>query len=295
MGAVDVETDAPSLPLLSGATSRTWVEHGVPGGPAPSSWRPASARATGPTSAPAWCAPGLPPDHHTRARRGAEPPVAAAPNRRRSRPPAGADPAPAPSGGAALLDLVTGGDWMDDSIGLAAPGSLLDEAADAGAGTRAAPPIVEGRHGPRAPLPLRPSQPAESSDLSALRRPRRPRRADRRRPPAGPRRLVGDDGDHDPRSPGRSSSAAAPIRPPPASTTTPNGSCCPSGAGVSRTHLVVSADGWTITATDCGSRRGTELARPGAAPVRLEPWTSHEVQVGDELFLGGPTSIRSSS
>ena len=31
MGAVDVETDAPSLPLLSGATSRTWVEHGVPG------------------------------------------------------------------------------------------------------------------------------------------------------------------------------------------------------------------------------------------------------------------------
>ena len=31
MGAVDVETDAPSLPLLSGATSRTWVEHGVVG------------------------------------------------------------------------------------------------------------------------------------------------------------------------------------------------------------------------------------------------------------------------
>ena len=62
--------------------------------------------------------------------------------------------------------------------------------------------------------------------------------------------------------------------------------------GVSRTHLVVRADGWTLTATDCGSRRGTELVREGAEPVRLEPWTVHEVQIGDRLYLGGPTSIR---
>jgi hypothetical protein len=61
---------------------------------------------------------------------------------------------------------------------------------------------------------------------------------------------------------------------------------------VSRTHLVVRADGWTVTATDCGSRRGTELVREGAEPLRLEPWTAQEVAAGDELFLGGPTSVR---
>lgn len=63
-------------------------------------------------------------------------------------------------------------------------------------------------------------------------------------------------------------------------------------AEVSRTHLVLRAEGWSMTATDCASRGRTVLASPGECdPVVLEPWVPHEVTVGDTLYLGGPTQL----
>jgi FHA domain-containing protein len=64
-------------------------------------------------------------------------------------------------------------------------------------------------------------------------------------------------------------------------------------AGVSRTHVVIRAEGWTMTATDCGSRGRTVLRSPGAPdPEVLEPWVPHELQPGDTLYLGGPTHLQ---
>lgn len=64
-------------------------------------------------------------------------------------------------------------------------------------------------------------------------------------------------------------------------------------AGVSRTHVVIRAEGWTMTATDCGSRGRTVLRSPGAVdPEVLEPWVPHELQPGDTLYLGGPTHLQ---
>jgi hypothetical protein len=60
---------------------------------------------------------------------------------------------------------------------------------------------------------------------------------------------------------------------------------------VSRTHVVIRAEGWTMTATDCGSRGHTVLRSPGTVdPELLEPWVPHELQPGDTLYLGGPTT-----
>jgi hypothetical protein len=65
------------------------------------------------------------------------------------------------------------------------------------------------------------------------------------------------------------------------------------GADVSRTHLVVRANGPTIEAIDCDSSGHTVLLSPGAVePVLLEPWVPHELTVGDALYLGGPTQVR---
>lgn len=64
-------------------------------------------------------------------------------------------------------------------------------------------------------------------------------------------------------------------------------------AGVSRTHLVIRADGWAMTATDCAARGRTVLRSPGAAdPEVLEPWVPHELEPGDTLYLGGPTHLQ---
>ena len=63
-------------------------------------------------------------------------------------------------------------------------------------------------------------------------------------------------------------------------------------ASVSRTHLVISASGWALTVTDCESAGGTMLsAAQQPDPVRLEPWVPHELDVGDVVHLGGPTTI----
>jgi hypothetical protein len=197
----------------------------------------------------------------------------------------------APSG-AALLDLVTGGDWMDDSIGLSEPGSLLEHDAEPQPEPEPLPefdddrPVIAGRRCPAGHA----NPPARATcqwcgDLVDLTAPV----VDVPQPVLG--ELVSDDGmvmpilgpiivgrNPDPTAAGLDVDAARLV--------------LPQRPGVSRTHLVVRADGWTITATDCGSRRGTELVRGGADALRLEPWTAHEVVAGDELFLGGPTSIR---
>jgi hypothetical protein len=65
------------------------------------------------------------------------------------------------------------------------------------------------------------------------------------------------------------------------------------GADVSRTHLVVRANGPTIEAIDCGSSGHTVLVSAGTVePVLLEPWVPHELTTGDVLYLGGPTQVR---
>ncbi|MEP7114109.1 MAG: FHA domain-containing protein [Ilumatobacteraceae bacterium] len=65
------------------------------------------------------------------------------------------------------------------------------------------------------------------------------------------------------------------------------------GADVSRTHLVVRANGPTIEAIDCGSSGHTVLMSAGTdEPVLLEPWVPHELTAGDTLYLGGPTQVR---
>lgn len=63
-------------------------------------------------------------------------------------------------------------------------------------------------------------------------------------------------------------------------------------AGISRTHLVVRAEGWTITATDCASRSGTAvIPAEGDDPFTLEPWVPHQVDVGARIHLGGPFAV----
>lgn len=63
-------------------------------------------------------------------------------------------------------------------------------------------------------------------------------------------------------------------------------------AAISRTHLIVSAEEWTVTVTDCASRSGTAVVpAPGDDPVTLEPWVPHEVPIGATVYLGGPTSV----
>ncbi len=61
---------------------------------------------------------------------------------------------------------------------------------------------------------------------------------------------------------------------------------------ISRTHLRIDVEDWSLAVTDCGSRSGTAIViRPGEEPRILEPWMTHELPVGARLFLGGPTSV----
>jgi FHA domain len=63
-------------------------------------------------------------------------------------------------------------------------------------------------------------------------------------------------------------------------------------SSVSRTHLRIDVEDWALTVTDCGSRSGTAIVtRPGEEPRVLEPWMPHELPIGARLFLGGPTSV----
>ncbi len=63
-------------------------------------------------------------------------------------------------------------------------------------------------------------------------------------------------------------------------------------ATVSRTHALVTVDGWTLLAVDCGATAGTAIARAGGDPALLEAWVPHELAIGDTLFLGGPNKVQ---
>lgn len=65
-----------------------------------------------------------------------------------------------------------------------------------------------------------------------------------------------------------------------------------SANSISRTHLALHVRGEAMTATDCGSRGGVVVATEGREPVMLEPWVPQEISVGDVLYLGGPHGIR---
>lgn len=63
-------------------------------------------------------------------------------------------------------------------------------------------------------------------------------------------------------------------------------------SAVSRTHLVIQPEGWTVTVTDCGSRGGSVVINePNADPTMLQPWVPQETPIGSEVYLGGPTKI----
>ena len=63
-------------------------------------------------------------------------------------------------------------------------------------------------------------------------------------------------------------------------------------ASISRTHLRIDVEDWSMTVTACGARSGTAIVgRPGDEPTILEPWLAHELPTGARLFLGGPTSV----
>lgn len=71
---------------------------------------------------------------------------------------------------------------------------------------------------------------------------------------------------------------------------------------ISRSHLEVRFDDWTLVATDLDSTNGTILLREGADPVRMRPGVATIVALGDRLDLGDgvvvtidPTSTSSTS
>ena len=61
---------------------------------------------------------------------------------------------------------------------------------------------------------------------------------------------------------------------------------------ISRTHLRIDVENWSLSVVDCGSRSGTALVveRDGA-PRLVEPWVPHELMVGSTLYLGGSTIV----
>lgn len=373
-GAVEVRTDHPSLPMMTGAGSTSWVERRVPASGDTStvevtvgdealagtdvglgSVLAGGLRATlvlGPRSdepAPQ-ATPEPEPAPEPTATPEPEPTPAATP-----------EPAPAPTPPAApasaedvrlrgldALQVATGGDWMEDSLGLGSSGAgpsgghaapptrQTPTAASPPATTRADPadhqPDLDTGSGPGtddevtlapedldhedpsglpAPGPTAPPLPppdeaatvparrcalghpnplhalrcracgAELDDNAPIGKVPQPtlaalRLADGRELPIDRTYLLG-------RAPDVNAAHAEP----PVTAVEIGGD-----AAVSRTHATVSAEQWTITVTDCGSRSGTAvIASPGDDPVTLDPWVPHEVPVGATIYLGGPTSV----
>ncbi|WP_158412283.1 FHA domain-containing protein [Ilumatobacter nonamiensis] len=63
-------------------------------------------------------------------------------------------------------------------------------------------------------------------------------------------------------------------------------------SSVSRTHLRIDVEDWSINVVDCGSRSGTALVSGNdAEPELLDAWVPHEVAAGAQLYLGGPTIV----
>ncbi len=65
------------------------------------------------------------------------------------------------------------------------------------------------------------------------------------------------------------------------------------GNEVSRTHLVIRSTGGVAEVIDCASSSRTVLLSDGVAePLALDPWVPYELADGDVLYLGGPTQVR---
>jgi hypothetical protein len=341
LGDITLTTDLPTLPMLSGRGSATWVEHRAPRSTRPCRlWlgadpAPASDLAAGVVPADGFSVE-LEPATQPAPTEMPQPARAGQPNE------TGAPPSPplpdltsadagsrrGSSSGLEALQAATGGDWMEDSLGLPpladnaspvpvaatlASGDEFDPeitlepltvavaAPDAAASDRAvpAPPLassntsrqrtVQARrcpnqhvNAPAAALcrvclaPIVPSEPLELVPQPALGSLVLP---DGRSVPIDGNLVVG-------RSP---TAEAARLAEP--------GTLWPLDVGtdVSRTHVLVRANGWVIEAVDCGSSGQTVLVSalaPNAEPTLLEPWVPHELAAGDVLYLGGPTQLR---
>ena len=60
---------------------------------------------------------------------------------------------------------------------------------------------------------------------------------------------------------------------------------------VSRRHLTIRADGWSIVARDVGSTGGSARIAPGSEPLRMQAHVDYVVEPGSSLLLGGPTRL----
>lgn len=61
---------------------------------------------------------------------------------------------------------------------------------------------------------------------------------------------------------------------------------------ISRSHLIISTQGWSVLATDLGSNNGTVLVRAGTEPVLLGRRLPTPLVMGDLLDLGEGVTIR---
>lgn len=60
---------------------------------------------------------------------------------------------------------------------------------------------------------------------------------------------------------------------------------------ISRTHAVVSLEGWFVHVTDLGSTNGTTVTLPGEQPIRLRPHDQHLLEPGAVVSLADEVSF----
>lgn len=61
---------------------------------------------------------------------------------------------------------------------------------------------------------------------------------------------------------------------------------------VSRTHLEIRVEGWSLLATDLHSANGTTITSPGRPLVRLRPGEPHLIDIGTKFHLGDEVELR---
>ena len=309
-GDVAVQTEDPSAPMLSAAGSSTWVERRLTFGASPIRVWAGEPALTGTVLNDGVVPAGgfdvqmeasAPADHQR-----PETPIRTDTTDQALEPPAGADQpvattVPAATGaearvrGIEALTAATGGDWMEDSLGL---GGRRPEAADGSAATSGdESPTgehqrVETGHGPPGIEDVESTWvPEAAPPIDAGRR---------ASPPAGP---SGSSGEAAVAHAVLPDASVVPIVGTVVFGRNPNRAAARVGDdarlvvvdwgnAVSRTHVAMHVHGSTLTATDCGSRGGVVMVTPGREPLMLEPWIPQEVTVGDTLYLGGPKGVR---
>lgn len=336
LGDISLTTDLPTLPMLSGRGSATWVEHRAPR-----------------SSTPCRLWLGVAPAGHSDLVAGIVPadgfslelePGSSTPTRATSRQPSTPAPPPeapavAPPPAAPVPDLTgtavrrgatsglealhaaTGGEWMEDSLGLpplasaepaTATSAVVDDDFDPEITLEPLAVAVAAPDAADEPAARAPAESIRQRTVQARRCPNQHVNAPAaalcrvcRQPivPSTPLELVPQpalgslvlpDGRILPIDGnlviGRSPSADAARVGEPCTLL-----ALAVGNDVSRTHVVVRADGWMLEAVDCGSSGQTVLVSalaPHAEPTLLEPWVPHELAAGDVLYLGGPTQLR---